>query len=352
MLSVQPKILESVRSAASAEDLYEHLQAAIELEHATIPPYLTSLFSIKPGMNTAAHSVIGSVVVQEMLHLTIACNILNAIGGSPVLDKPGFIPVYPGPLPMGVRSGLVVGLEKLSRTLVYEVFMSIEEPEQPLDIPVKQLEARLAALAPEPSPGFATIGDFYAAIAAKITELGNGIFTGDPSRQVVDPTWFPPDQLFAVHDVATATQAIQVIVEQGEGTPTSPEEEGEPAHYYRFAQLVYARMLVRDPTTATGWAYAGAGLGIDPAGVWNLLPNAKAADYPVGSRARYVADQFNGSYTNLLRALHTTFNGDPASLKSAMGLMSELHILGHTMAALPIDGTPYYASPTFEYTPA
>lgn len=35
----------------SIESLREHLQWALELEHATIPPYLCALYSIKKGHN-------------------------------------------------------------------------------------------------------------------------------------------------------------------------------------------------------------------------------------------------------------------------------------------------------------
>ena len=69
-------------------DLRAHLQWAIELEHATIPPYLCALYSIKPGKNTDAAAAITSVFVEEMLHLTLAANVLNAIGGAPVIDAP------------------------------------------------------------------------------------------------------------------------------------------------------------------------------------------------------------------------------------------------------------------------
>ncbi|MFB9207570.1 ferritin-like domain-containing protein, partial [Nonomuraea spiralis] len=34
--------------------LREHLQWAIELEHATLPPYLTALYSLDPERNPAA----------------------------------------------------------------------------------------------------------------------------------------------------------------------------------------------------------------------------------------------------------------------------------------------------------
>ena len=71
------------------------LQVAIELEHATIPPYLYALYSIAPGTNQAAASIIRSVVLEEMLHLTLAANILNAVGGEPMLDDPSLFPHIP-----------------------------------------------------------------------------------------------------------------------------------------------------------------------------------------------------------------------------------------------------------------
>ena len=80
---------------ATVEDLRQHLQWAIELEHSTLPPYLTALYSIKDGTNQEAVEVIHSVFIEEMLHLTLAANILNAVGGAPNLDYPGIMPSYP-----------------------------------------------------------------------------------------------------------------------------------------------------------------------------------------------------------------------------------------------------------------
>ncbi len=58
---------------------------AIKLEHATIPPYLTALYSIKPDPRKSNHdsyNIIRAVAVEEMLHLTLAANLLNAVGES------------------------------------------------------------------------------------------------------------------------------------------------------------------------------------------------------------------------------------------------------------------------------
>jgi rubrerythrin len=88
----------------SLESLQEHLQWAIELEHSTIPPYLCALYSIEAGHNAEATEVLSSVMVEEMLHLTLAANLLNAVGGRPRLDIPEMLPDYPHSLPHGDRS--------------------------------------------------------------------------------------------------------------------------------------------------------------------------------------------------------------------------------------------------------
>ena len=71
------------------------LQEAIEIEHATIPPYFTAWLSIKEGHNQESSEIIKSVLIEEMLHLTLAANMLNAVGGHPDLVHPQFVPRYP-----------------------------------------------------------------------------------------------------------------------------------------------------------------------------------------------------------------------------------------------------------------
>ncbi|NEO96090.1 MAG: hypothetical protein F6K56_40470, partial [Moorea sp. SIO3G5] len=100
MLKIPVGIIQQIHQAKEAQDLYTHLQAALELEHSTIPPYLTALYSIQPNSNQTIAEIIFSVVREEMLHMVIVANVLNAIGGSPQVNKPEFIPTYPGNLPM------------------------------------------------------------------------------------------------------------------------------------------------------------------------------------------------------------------------------------------------------------
>ena len=78
------------------DSLKLHLQFAIGLELTTIPLYLAAEYSIPKGANTAATRVIQSVVIEEMLHMCLAANVLNSIGGAPSTDP---VPDVGDPIP-------------------------------------------------------------------------------------------------------------------------------------------------------------------------------------------------------------------------------------------------------------
>ena len=138
------------------EDLQQHLQWAIELEHATLPPYLTALYSIKDGTNQEAVEVIHSVFIEEMLHLTLAANILNAVGGSPQARLPGDHPVVPD-LPRRTRTRRSRSpLAKFSKEAL-ETFLQIERPGEHDGLPEDD--------------NFETIGQFYEAIEEALQRL-------------------------------------------------------------------------------------------------------------------------------------------------------------------------------------
>jgi len=180
-------------------DLREHLQWAIELEHSTLPPYLCALYSIKPGTNSPAVAVITSVFIEEMLHMTLAANVLNAVGGAPVLDHAAFIPSYPAYLPHSANA-FQVSLEPFSPAAI-ETFMKIERPED--------------SGAPSEDEGYDTIGQFYQAIEEGLQrlceEMGEAqVFTGDPARQILPDTfrYSGSGRVIPVYDLASAVAAI------------------------------------------------------------------------------------------------------------------------------------------------
>jgi rubrerythrin len=350
-VALSPRLLDDI---ATHDGVCAALQTAIELEHSTIPAYLYALFSLKPGaqgapgVNGEIARLIESIVNEEMGHMALACNILNAIGGSPVIDSRAFVPRYPGHLPGGVEGSLVVGLERFSKEHVRKVFMTIERPDEPLVFNARRRVALLEAAPEEPI----TIGDFYRTILASLEQLDPDVWVTDHSRQVHSLALMP--EVTEVVDLASAATAIDVIVDQGEGTTKSPIDPatGAPAHFYRFEEIVkgFALVPTGEPPPAKPFAFTGDPIPFDPAGVYPLVSDPRAAHYPAGSPARTACNSFNYTYTALLRSLHATFNGAPSMLGSAVGLMMSLQDQASALVTVPLgDGT--NAGPSFEYQP-
>jgi rubrerythrin len=327
--------IEKVRRASKAADLYEPLQSAIELEHSTIPPYLTAFYSIKRGFNKEVADIILSVVRQEMLHMTIAANVLNAIGGHPVVNEPNFIPKYPGRLPGNIEPNLQVGLMPLSKALVKNVFMEIEKPEEPQNFPQEYIPPVVTkkALLDIPfgiQPEYKTIGEFYQAIIDKIKDLDCIAIT--PRFQVVNEQWFTGNLLFSITDKNKAEEALTLIAEQGEGVGKSPlDGQREFAHYYKFSQIFEGYHLYQKSQSEFVYNTAQP-ISFDAAGIYDLVGNFKVTYYQPNSVARRMVNKFNYSYTSLLNGLHKTFNGEPSYLNTVMGLMFDLKLQAEKMA--------------------
>jgi Ferritin-like len=345
MIRLQSSVLEGVLRPASAQDLWPALQQAVELEHATIPPYLYALYSLDASANAGIAAILQSVVVEEMLHMTLASNVLNALGGSPSLDRPGFIPKYPGPLPGGVQSELTVHLAPFSMSQL-DTFLQIEEPEDPIEF--KSL------LAMEALPEI-TIGQFYTAILRAIEILGDGAFVKPPRNQV-GPDLMP--ESVVVSDVATAKAAITTIIDQGEGTSTSPLEVVGTgfAHYYRYMQIAKGHLLVKNPDPNLPpdqqYSYTGAPVPFDANGVYAVPADPSSANYPPGSAQAFANDNFNYTYTSLLATLHAMFNGANTQdqFNRALGLMMSLKSQAKGMMS-GVPNPALFIGPSFEYLP-
>ncbi|WP_299493055.1 ferritin-like protein [Acaryochloris sp. IP29b_bin.137] len=357
MLRIPRYLVSNALLATSGEDLHELLQYAIQLEHATVPPYLTAWYSIKnPSMspNNKAASILRHVVIEEMLHLTIVANVLNSVNGDPKLNYPEFIPKYPDNLPFDIGEGVIVNLEPLSKELVERTFLKIEEPENPIEFPsrLNQFSEGTLDISAEGETGFATIGEFYAAIIMKIQELGDAIFTGDPEKQATS-AFFSDSLLFPIHNVETAVQALQIIIKQGEGSTSSPQDDtdGGLAHYYQFEQIVQGHELVMNPGSENGYSYTGDEIEIDPDEIFDLVINSKASQYKEGSDARNAVDSFNKTYSKLLNDLELAFGGQPQTLDSTISGMFSLSTQARNMMDLQVstpDGGKHVA-PSFEY---
>ena len=215
--------------AGGKDEVCTALQEAIELEHSTIPPYLYALYSLIPGKNDAVAEIIQSIVVEEMLHLTLAANILNALGGSPVLDTPDFIPDYPGPLPGSVEGGLVVPLAPCSLYLVSGVFMKIEQPERPWSSP----SSGRSPSSSNPSPSASSTGRSEIRSWPWATELscpgpetrsGPTRWTGRSSS----PTWPPPPRPSTSSSTKAKAPPPRPWRWSGPATPTTTSSPRSP----------------------------------------------------------------------------------------------------------------------------
>jgi hypothetical protein len=326
----------------TVEDLRTALGNAIALELGTIPPYLTALFSIKPGANAAAGAIVRSVVIEEMLHLSLACNMLNAVRGEPRL--PAAVLRYPSPLPMGIGDEpgkqFVVPLARLSQDSI-GMFMTIEEPEHPLDFPDRSL---LADAVTE----YHTIGEFYAAVGELMARLGEGVFTGAEERQVSG--WIGIHYLHPVRHLEDALKAIELIVDQGEGTKMSPAADPEElAHFYRFEQIQRHETLNPDPSEPEGYAWGAPVVPLDDDGVWPMLDNPPLVPLPDGSPVARMSDQFDATFSALIDDLQRTFDGAPSVLGSALAQMHALRLEAQELMPMEVPGRDGTAGPRFLY---
>jgi hypothetical protein len=276
-----------------ADWLRRALQWAIQLEMSTIPPYLCAMWSIKNSVGPV-YDRIDSIVKQEMFHMGLACNLLNTIDGSPLINTATVVPKYPGPLPGEVHPGLEVGLEGLSKRVVETVFMEVEKPDWPSVIK-KEAET------------FATIGLFYDAIRSAFERLHENEITGQ--KQVK----FGPT-LFAITNKSDVLRALKIIQEQGEGTPSSPlNPTGKPAHYYTFGEILHEKEAVLTPD---GWRYQGLPVPF-PDDVYPMAP------VPPGGYVESL--EFDKIFTQTLNKLQEAWNqGESDLLNDARDLMLEM----------------------------
>lgn len=308
--------------------LEDALQIAIQLELFTLPPYLTARWTIKDPSDPVAVSI-HAVRGEEMLHFGLACNLLAAIGGAPLLADAAIVPLYPGSLPGGVRPGLVVALKRLSQQQA-AVFMDIEYPQH-------------GPVAGVFSPTYNSIGEFYAAILSTFQSLNPPLNT---ARQLDGPLG-----LYRIDTLAKVQQAIDVINLQGEGTTLSPEERPDDlAHFYRFAEIHHGRRLVKDSGTGA-WSFTGPEVPLPD--VWPM------ADVPPGGYRQAdvpdiatwdLIDTFDRHYSNMLRLLQSAWqHGDDGYLWEAISTMGSMGSTGRKIVQRPMPGGLGNYGPCFRF---
>lgn len=348
------------------------LDEAAELEHGACCTYLFAAWSLKTtpaeGLTAEQTATIGEwkktiahIAVQEMMHLALVTNLLTALGGTPHFDRPNF------PQRSLYAPELQLALTPFNeRTL--ERFLYFERPEgmdiaqlaRDFDVSGPRIPAVAAMTGPliVPAPqDFSSIGQLYRGIEQGLRRLVGasgeaGVFVGSPRAQATAHFFQAPErmpELIPVTDLASALQAIETIVEEGEGARGAWQE----AHFGRFVSILqtYRAFREQDPAFAPARPVLENPYAHVPPGVAGHADVAQVnlIDDPRTSAAM---DLFNGCYAAMLQVLHRFFmhsEESDAELATLSGASMRLMLgvvqpLGELLTTLPAG--PRYAGMT------
>ncbi|MGH3848484.1 MAG: ferritin-like domain-containing protein, partial [Pseudonocardiaceae bacterium] len=252
-----------------------------------------------------AFRILKSVVIEEMLHLSLARNMITAIGRDIRFCDEKFIPKYPYPVPMR-QPELKLTLGKLTKDLARDVFMEFEKPSP------RRQKAEATQAGGSASEEYATIGQFYQAIHdgfKLLCGVDKNHPNGDPNKinelfknnrvdlQYVDTYWNEGGggKPILVTGLPSALIAINTIVEQGEGMSSDRQKvpiydpgTGEETPYFEYPHYVKLERI------AKGW---------EPIGETYTVPdNPKIEFYPEG-KIKNLGLLCNAAYTYVLRLL-------------------------------------------------
>jgi hypothetical protein len=340
----EPEIL-----IGSREQLFHLLAEAAEIEHTLMCSYLYAAFSLKdqadPSLSAQEadavqrwRAVVMNVAVEEMGHLLMVANLTAAIGGRPHFTRPNF-PVNPGYFP----SGVVLRLTPFSfNTLDHFIFL-----ERPTGVEARDGEGfqvlehtrdqAYLGLMPS-SQEYVTVSHLYEAIRANLIAFAervgqNSLFAG-PEHGQIGADLITMEGIEVIVDLQGAGRAIDLIVEQGEGSPTDRQD----SHYHRFQAIKreYTALLADNPTFSPAYPVAE-----NP--VMRRPPEPEGKVFIDAEPAARVLDLANAVYGMLLRCLVQAYSKSATSARSekermlsaAIDLMHVLSIVAKTLAKLP-----------------
>lgn len=322
---------------STRKSLIRHLRWAMSLELSTIPPYLTAMYSLQDATGDD-YQVVKSVVIEEMLHLTLVCNLMVSVGGEPRFDAKS-VPEYPTYIPHHAAGGPYISLQPLSTSVVQDTFCAIEAPSN---------QSTPAA----EGNHFETIGQFYMAILEGFerlhAELGDALFVDTGQKQLSQKQYFGGGggRVFVVRDLPSAKRAIGEIVAQGEGArPWSQNDGAEPYggrfHYGTRPDGTYGPILGPGAEPSHYQRFVELTDGTAPIGAtWPMQTNIKP-DQIADKSLRRLAEVFDGAYTLLLRSIEASYRGlgqQRLFFEAAVPLMhGVLPALARTLMQTPLD---------------
>jgi hypothetical protein len=370
------------------EELLYLLGEAAELEHAACCTYLYAAFSLRtePGEGLAASQVpvvegwkraINEIALQEMIHLALVNNLLAALGGAPRLGRHNL--PQRSPYAPEIQLTLAPFSEQTLQRFLY-----IERPE---GMDISTLAGHMEqTLPPPPAPtgplvlpapqAFSSIGQLYHGIERGLRRLvdryGEGqVFVGSPNAQASTRYFRVPDrmpELIPVTGLASAVQAIETIVEEGEGA----RGDWDGAHFGRFLNVLgdYRALKAADPSFAPAHPAVANPYVRVPRDLLGLATASESAvpDEPFKVHliqdpyTAAVSDLFNACYAAMLQLLYRFFQHTEetdAELSmlgetSVLMMFQVIQPLGELLTRLPVG--PHFpgktAGPSFMLTSA
>src|SRR5437870_6307934 len=348
------------------EELIFMLSEAATLEHMIMCEYLVAVFSLKRDVSegvTAAQleaikeweRVVSFIATQDMLHSALVRNLPTAIGSNPFFRHPNF-PQQAKYYPPEVQLALLpFGEHALQHFLHVERPEGMDLEDSPefavLAIPKPSLTLDDDQIVPQ-AQDFATIGHLYRGIEQGFRHLvekygEQRVFIGPPRAQATQE-YFGWPELIAVTDLASACQAIETIIEEGEGA----RGDWRQAHFGKFLQIMqdYRDLKQQDP-------------GFEPARpvvAAYMRPPSDTTEVPLISDpvTAGVSELFNASYEVMLQMLMRYFihgketEDELQTLSSTAvnAMFMTIRPLGQLLTTLPIgpDLPGKMAGPTFE----
>ncbi len=376
MIKINSQYLESVidgnvfKSQNNKSDLtiiHQLLNCAIQIEHFTIPLYLTACYSIPEEKKNEGFGLLSKslkeIYLDEMHHMKWACNLLTAYNGTPQVHCKENMPDYPnGPSILHIENKFPLSKASLQQI---KKFVEIEKPDfDPLEInkelkgaglSSKQLIDKLstannlseamqellkpivgaltektrgsaetkvitylihiATLLIKHNPAVAellikkivssnstlTIGQFYQIIKFYIClhQLKNPTFEFNIEKQIVKE-----NVEILVKTAGDALKVIDNIIEQGEGTSSSPVTGDQLAHYYKFNEIAHQRKaVVKDGEVS----YEGEPIRYNENELYPFSENLRLSDLLEDSAEYKVLKNFNSHYNEMLQKIENAF---------------------------------------------
>lgn len=307
--------------------LHANLRVALQIELATIPPYLYAMYSIADRASRPS-LLIRSIVAEEMLHAALVGNIMLATGADPDFTNADLVPLFPMELPHH-EPPLELSLQPCSEPLIRDVFLRLEAPD--------------TGEVAEVTGNYRSLGQFYHSLETGLERLAaaRNLFAtpqldSQLSANAYSPVHLDVDEsggLHVVRDLETALNATEIIVHQGEGLTTdrwADPDHQELTHYYKLLEI-------SDHSSPLG-------------AILPVPTNPRTPDYP--KNLQPVSNLFNATYRYLFLVLNDLFS--PSTDKGPLigdlyALMNQvLSPTAHYLTSQVV-GAAMCAAPTFEF---